>query len=68
MLEFDVSTRADRRKAASFAIDLLEHVRAAEERSISRFPMNLQNGDAFANAECSLEALFDAILCLGDAY
>ena len=68
LLEFNVSSRANRRKAALFAIELLEHVRAAEEYSISRFPLNFQDGDAFANAECSIEVLSDAIACLGDAY
>ena len=66
--QFDVSTRANRRKATLLAIGLLERVRAAEELSISRFPPSLQDGDAFANAECSLELLSDAIACLGDAY
>ena len=65
---FDVSSRASRRRAVLFVIDLLELVRAAEELNISSFPLNLQNGEAFDNAECSLEIVSDSLICLGDAY
>ena len=49
-------------------IGLLEHIRIAEEYNMSRFPSNLQNGGAFANAETSLEVVSDAIVGLDYAY
>jgi len=64
----DVSTRAKRRKATSFAIAMLEQIRAAEETNIDRFPENLQCGYAFAKAGDSLEVISDAIADLEDAY
>jgi hypothetical protein len=64
----DVSTRAKRRQATSFAIDLLEHIRAAEEANIDRFPVNFQDGYAYANAGDSLEVITDAIAELESAY
>ena len=64
----DVSTRQKRRNATSLAIGLLERIRFAEEASLERFPTNLQDGDAYANAEYSLEVLVDAIVNLSDAY
>jgi len=64
----DLSSRSKRRKAAGLAIELLELIRLAEERSLSRFPLSLQDGEAFANAEYSLDVVIDAIVGLGDAY
>ena len=64
----DLSTRAKRRCAAALAIDFLERIRLAEEASLGRFPANLQDGDAYTNAEYSLEVITDAIVCFGDAY
>lgn len=64
----DVSTRAKRRLAVAYAIELLAHIRFAEEAAMERTPANLQNGDAYANAECSLEVLDGAICELADAY
>ena len=64
----DVSTRAKRRKATSFAIAMLEQIRAAEETNIDRFPENLQCGYAYAKAGDSLEVISDAIADLEDAY
>ena len=68
LMSIDVSTRSKRRRATSFVVDLLERVHSAEYANLDRFPLNLQNGDAFANAECSLEVIADAIVCLADAY
>ena len=65
---FDVSSRSKRRKATALVIGLLELIRAAEEAYICRVPENLQAGDAFANAELSLDAIIDAIAGLADAY
>ena len=65
---FDVSSRSKRRRAAAFAIDLLDLIRAAEEAYMDRVPENLRAGDAFANAELSLDAIADAIAGLADAY
>ena len=66
--QIDLSSRANRKKAVALSIDLLERVHAAEDANIERFPVNLQNSDAFANAECSLDVVTDAIITLGDAY
>ena len=65
---FDVSTRSKRRKATAFIIALLERIRAAEEAYMHRVPQNLQDGEAFANAEISVDFIVDAIATLGDAY
>jgi hypothetical protein len=66
--QIDLSSRAKRKKSVSLAISLLERVRDAEQQNIDNFPTNLQNSDAFANAESSLDALFDAIVSLDDIY
>ena len=66
--QIDLSSRANRRKTVALVIDLLERVRLAEDANIERFPDNLQNSDAFANAEFSLDVITDAIIALGDAY
>ena len=68
ILTIDVSSRAKRRRAVIIAIDLLERIRAAEGANIGRFPQNLQDGEAYENAECSHEIIADAIIGLGDAY
>ena len=64
----DVSTRSKRRQAILFVIALLEHIQIAEEANVDRFPLNLQNSDAYSNAENSIEAIADTIICLMDAY
>jgi len=64
----DVSSRAKRRQAALIALGLLEHIRAAEEANIGRFPENFQDGNAFYNAEESHEAVYDAMVALECAY
>jgi len=64
----DVSSREKRRQATSIAIGLLEHICAAEEANIGRFPENFQDGYAFAKAEESFEIISDVIAGLGDAY
>jgi hypothetical protein len=66
--QIDLSSRAKRRKSIQLAIALLERVHAAEQQNVDNFPLNLQNSDAFANAEASLDALFDAIVSLDDIY
>ena len=68
LASFDVSSRLMRRRATSFAIELLERIRFAEETNLERFPLNLQNGDAFLNAGYSLDVIIDAIITLRDAY
>jgi len=64
----DVSTRAKRRKALLLAVSLLEKIRTAEEGYLERIPFNLQSGDAYANAEYSVDLVTDAIITLVDAY
>jgi len=68
MATIDVSSRSKRRQATSLALGLLEHIRAAEEANIGRFPENFQDGHAFANAEESHEVVSDAIVALEYAY
>jgi hypothetical protein len=53
----DVSSRQKRRQAVSFVIELLSHIRLAEEAYMERIPENFQGGDAYADAECSIEAI-----------
>ena len=64
----DVSTRGKRRNAVKIILLMLEKVRNAEDAYLERVPFNLQNGDAFAEAECSLDIVTDAIVFLSDAY
>ena len=64
----DVSTRAKRRKAVGLVIDMLEKIRFAEEVYMERMPINLQNSEAYSNADFSLDSIIDAIIGLSDAY
>jgi len=68
MASIDVSSRAKRRQATLIALGLLEHIRAAEEANIGRFPENFQDGHAFSNAEESLEVVSDVMVALEYAY
>jgi hypothetical protein len=64
----NVSNRDKRRKAVLLAIDILEHIRVAEQDNIDSFHLNFQDSQHFANAEYSLESVMDAISTLADAY
>jgi hypothetical protein len=64
----DLSSRRKRRAAVAVAVRILRNVRSAEELSLGRFPENLQGGDAYADAEFSLEVVDDAVEILFDAY
>jgi hypothetical protein len=64
----DVSTRAKRRKAVAAAVELLEKILAAEEGYMERMPENLQSGEAYDAAGCSVDIIIDAISGLSDAY
>ena len=64
----DISTRPKRRRAVDLIITELSHIRNAEEAYLERIPMNLQEGDAYAAADDSVDLLTDAIITLMDAY
>ena len=64
----DVSTRAKRRKVMALVIELLEIIRHAEERFLERVPLNLQSGNAYSDAEYSVDIIIDAIDELVNAY
>lgn len=68
LLSIDISTRPKRRKTTALIIELLEHIRAAELTFMDSVPFNLQNAEAFANAEYSIEIIDEAIAGLSDAY
>ena len=64
----DISTRPKRRRVVSLIIDELLHIRNEENAYMVRIPINLQEGDAYADADYSIEQLNDAIDTLMDAY
>lgn len=64
----DISTRPKRRRAVSLIISQLSRIRNAESEYMERIPVNLQNGDAYAAADDSVDLLTDAIIYLMDAY
>jgi len=68
LLAADFSTLAKRRKAVSLVLDMLGRVQAAEAAYMDRMPANLQNGDAFAEAEMRIDAVMDAMDALADIY
>ncbi|MDR0302937.1 MAG: hypothetical protein LBI04_11595 [Treponema sp.] len=68
LASLDLSTRGKRRKTIAFVIDLLEKIRLAEEGYMERMPLNLQDSDAYAAADFSVESISDAVLGLSDAY
>jgi hypothetical protein len=64
----DISTRPKRRRAVSLIIEELSQIRNEEESYMERIPTNLQEGDAYAAAEYSVDLVTDAIISLMDAY
>ena len=64
----DLSSRAKRRKAAALAARLLERIRDAEEAYMGRIPINLQNSEAYDNADCSIALLDEAIDVIGTVF
>lgn len=64
---FDVTSRKNRRKIVEI-IKEIEKIRDNEEAYIQRIPLNLQNGDAYADAENSVETLNEVIDTLIDVY
>ena len=64
----DISTRPKRRRVVSLIIDELLHIRNEEKAYMERIPISLQEGDAYADADYSVEQLNDAIDTLMDAY
>ena len=68
LCSIDVSTRSKRRKAIWLVIELLEKIRHAEERYIERIPLNLRAGNAYFEADYSVDTVVDAIIDLMKAY
>ena len=64
----DVSTRGNRRKAATLAIELLEKIRNAEELYMKRIPFNMQSWRAYSAADDSSYYIVSAIIALLNAY
>jgi hypothetical protein len=64
----DITTRPKRRRAVSLIITQLSRIHSAEEAYMERIPMNMQDGEAYAAAEYSVDLLNDAIVTLMDAY
>ena len=64
----DISTRPKRRRAVSLIIDELSQIRNEENAYMERIPINLQESDAYADADYSVEQLNEAIDTLMDAY
>ncbi|MDR1073567.1 MAG: hypothetical protein LBL45_07825 [Treponema sp.] len=64
----DITSRPKRRRAISLIIIELSHIREQEEDYLEHIPFNLQDGDAAAAANDSLDFLSDAILNLMEAY
>ena len=64
----DVSTRGKRRKAMVLVIELLEKIRHAEGRYMERIPLNLRSGNAYFEADYSVDTMLDAIIDLMRAY
>ena len=66
--EIDISTRPKRRRAVHMIHAALKQIRSAEIAYMEKIPENLQVGDAYANADESVEVLTDVIDALMDAY
>jgi len=64
----DISTRPKRRQVVSLIISELSQICKVEEAYMERIPENMQEGDAYAAADDSVELLTDAIAILMDAY
>jgi hypothetical protein len=64
----DISSRPKRRKTVSLIIKELTLICERENAYMERIPENLQDGDAYADAENSVDTLNDAIMVLMDAY
>ena len=64
----DLSSRGKRRKVVKLVIDLLERIRAEEQKFIVRMPLNLQSSDAYDTAEYSIDVLNEAIDVVSSVY
>jgi len=64
----DLSTRRQRKAAATSIIRLLERIRSNEEQYMENIPDNLQGGTAFANAEHCISILDEVIDLMMSAY
>jgi hypothetical protein len=64
----DISTRPKRRQAVTLIVNMVGWIHSAEYEYMERIPLNLQDSDAYAAAEESLDMLTDAINTLSEAY
>jgi len=64
----DISTRSKRRQVVSLIIMELSQIRSNEKSYMQRIPVNLQDTEAAAAAEDSIDLLTDAIDALEDVY
>jgi hypothetical protein len=64
----DISTRPKRRRAVSIIVATLGQIQRAETAYLERMPDNLQDSDAHAAAEESIDMLTEAIGFLIEAY
>jgi len=65
---FGLETRRKRRTAVLEIIDRLNAIQWNEEAYLYNTPENLQNTEAYADAEENVSHLQDAIIALMDAY
>ena len=61
-------TRRKRRRCVGAIVPLLESIRQHEEDYLARIPDNLQSGQAYENAELTIDNLEQAIDLLKEAY
>jgi hypothetical protein len=63
-----VDTRQKRRKAISFALEIIKDARDAEATYLMAIPVNPQNSSRYEDAESCVAALDEAVQVLEDAY
>jgi hypothetical protein len=64
----NIDTRGNRRRQICLIVAQLEVIRDKEHAYMDKIPENLQNGQAYENAEQSVDALEQAIELLKEAY
>jgi len=63
-----IGTRQERRKAVRTITAALEAIHTAEERYRDNIPDNLQSGQAYENADNTVDRLQEAISALAEAF
>jgi hypothetical protein len=64
----DLSTRTKRIRVISLITELLRRVKDAEETSLNKIPINLQNGEGYIAGENAVESFDEVIDILEDTY